>query len=1713
MSGSWTNAGNPTSGTSASIPGLTPGTEYDLEVVATNAIGSATSAPITATTVSGVQPSTPTGLAVSGITAISLTLSWTAPVTGTPPVTYLPQFRVTGQTAWTSFGSPISATSVVITGLSSATPYDLQVVATNPVGSTPSGPISTATASTGNAPAPATGLTFVASTTNSVTFSWMASASGTQPITYQAQYRAVGAAAWVFSGIPSSALTATVIGLAPGTAYEVSVAASNVIGSTQSAPLSVSTVAIGVPPSAPTLSISAVTPTAATLTWTASATGTQPINYQPQFRIAGSASWINFGTQTSALTATVSGLSAGGTYDFQVVASNAAGTATTTTQTAATTAATLPPSAPGTPTAWIITPTSVSLTWTASTFGTAPVAYVIQYRIHGAAAWANAGSPTSATAGTASGLTPGADYDFQILAANAAGTSASGFITILAPFSGNTMTVASFVPNEVLTAEALDAALNSKLDATGGAVGPLTINQPAAGGNNSAALALTRPSGGLGDSALISGSYTALMVDGPVVPYSSIAMTLAVVGDGTGNGPAGNVMNIFGSLAISCLRSTAATGSGSQHSAVVAQVAKTAPAGGVPSGRRMADGTGFSGSVVDSTGLASLSAGGATFLSGSVQANNRDDADLRYGMSITYGEASAVSTGGAPAEFARGLSVVATSTTAYAKVIVEVGGGYSTAGIDMRAALGSVGTITSATPGAPVSAITVSNALAFASAGSPAAAVNASNPKAVTINGHAYSVVAVNLAPGGTTGVLTFASPVAAADAAQGLTVTPVSVHGIWLSEGGNGALPGDIAFNRAGTARMFYDPTGGGLTATTGADRFTIAGTSSARLPAGTSLQRPSSGLLGDIRANADNNTYEVYQPASNAWVPLATTAVSGGVGAGPATALIAGTPTTSAVSLSWSAPSVGTPPFSYQVQYRVSGTASWTNWGAAQTATSTTISSLTSGTRYDFQVVTSNTYGSSVSPTASVTIGATAPGAPSGLVLSNATSTTIVLTWTPSQTGTQPISYQVQYSPAGAGSWSSGPATAGSSATITSLTPATSFDFRVVALNSGGSATSPTATASTTAAATASPSAPTAVSAGSPTSSTILVGWTAPASGTAPFSYQVAYRVTGTSPWTNFGSPVTSTSQTVTGLVAQTSYDFQVTAVNSAGSSTSSPVTAITSATPVAGAGSVAGSQTSGTAAPVITGPATGSVIVNNVLGMPGISISDQAAAVAAGSCTIFLTCTSGTVTTTVGGSQVAGSGGKSITYSNTLAACQAAAADLYYTASATAGSDNVVVRFTDQAGNSSSISIAIAVSVDSSGGTPAGTIPTDATGRQAVNAQNVLNGFGVNTHIDYAGYQTAGLPLIENCINYLGGIKVLRDVTASSSDSTWWTQVAQATNTRFIAGIGLTDSANYQQQLNNAGAVPGSYILAFEGCEEADTGQAVGYAETLQTAAAFQPTVYHAGQTYGLPTIQMSFGQGWNTNPSQGNYGAVGNLSAYADYGNAHIGFSQSPLTNSLTTNFISLAQLATPGKPAAVTAFGWNQAVGSGYGSCSPATAAAYVLMAIFDMYAAGCPWYIWNGLIDDVASEGSSSKGLFTDTGTPRPSATAVRNLFSLLSDGASNATSFGTGKLNYTLTNLPANSGQNGGYQMLLQKSDGTFWLALWNEQPLNDASTGADLTVAPVNVTLSLGTTPTSITVYDPSVSANPVQSAGAVSSLTISLPARVILVKIVHV
>ena len=398
-----------TTGTSYTITGLTAGTEYDVQVIATrsNAPDSAAS-----TETSGTAQYPAAG-APGGVTATpavsSLTVSWTA---ATNADGYKVQWK-SGADAYDAATRQATATgtSHTITGLTAGTEYTVRVIATrtNAADSAASGE------ATGTPRHPAPGAPGGVTTTpavESLTISWTA---GTNADGYKVQWKS-GAQAYDASDRQATATgtSHTIAGLTAGTVYTVRVIATR----TNAPDSAASSEATGTPrhpaPGAP----DGVTATPAvgslTVSWNA-VTGAN--GYKVQWK-SGSQAYDAAGRQATATgtSHTIAGLTGGTVYTVRVIATHMNAPDSAASAEATGTAQYSAPAAPGGVTT---TPAVESLTISWNAVADAD-GYKVQWK-SGAQAYDAAGRQATATgtSHTITGLAGGTEYTVRVIATRA----------------------------------------------------------------------------------------------------------------------------------------------------------------------------------------------------------------------------------------------------------------------------------------------------------------------------------------------------------------------------------------------------------------------------------------------------------------------------------------------------------------------------------------------------------------------------------------------------------------------------------------------------------------------------------------------------------------------------------------------------------------------------------------------------------------------------------------------------------------------------------------------------------------------------------------------------------------------------------------------------------------------------------------------------------------------------------------------------------------------------------------------------------------------------------------------------------------------------------------------------------------------------------------------------------------------------------------------
>lgn len=149
----------------------------------------------------------------------------------------------------------------------------------------------------------------------------------------------------------------------------------------------------------------------------------------------------------------------------------------------------------------------------------------------------------------------------------------------------------------------------------------------------------------------------------------------------------------------------------------------------------------------------------------------------------------------------------------------------------------------------------------------------------------------------------------------------------------------------------------------------------------------------------------------------------------------------TTAAATLSWLAVSGAN---SYDVDYKLNSTTTWTNAATATTSTSVNLSALTPGSLYDWRVRANCTSASSAYTQAQFTTASAATcNAPTGLSSSAVGSSAATISWT-AVSGA--VSYAVDYKTNPSATWiSAATATTVTSVNLSSLTASTLYDWRV--------------------------------------------------------------------------------------------------------------------------------------------------------------------------------------------------------------------------------------------------------------------------------------------------------------------------------------------------------------------------------------------------------------------------------------------------------------------------------------------------------------------------------------------------------------------------------------------------------------------------------------------------------------------------------------------
>jgi len=139
-----------------------------------------------------------------------------------------------------------------------------------------------------------------------------------------------------------------------------------------------------------------------------------------------------------------------------------------------------------------------------------------------------------------------------------------------------------------------------------------------------------------------------------------------------------------------------------------------------------------------------------------------------------------------------------------------------------------------------------------------------------------------------------------------------------------------------------------------------------------------------------------------------------------------------------------------------------------------------------------------------------------------------------------------------------------------------------------------------------------------------------------------------------------------------------------------------------------------------------------------------------------------------------------------------------------------------------------------------------------------------------------------------------------------------------------------------------------------------------------------------------------------------------------------------------------------------------------------------LNLFLDAYKRGWSYIFLYQMKDDQGGS-SNTWGIYRGDGTAKPAATYIHNLTTILAD----TNSIAPGNMNYSISNETATV-----HDLLLQKSSGTFYLAVWDEE-----------TSATDDIAVNLGATATTVQSYDPTIGTGVQQTWSNVSSVDLTV------------
>jgi hypothetical protein len=398
-------------------------------------------------------------------------------------------------------------------------------------------------------------------------------------------------------------------------------------------------------------------------------------------------------------------------------------------------------------------------------------------------------------------------------------------------------------------------------------------------------------------------------------------------------------------------------------------------------------------------------------------------------------------------------------------------------------------------------------------------------------------------------------------------------------------------------------------------------------------------------------------------------------------------------------------------------------------------------------------------------------------------------------------------------------------------------------------------------------------------------------------------------------------------------------------------------------------------------------------------------------------------------------------------------------------------------------------------------------------AQSASAFVSSLGVNVHLSRTATPYADTSKVVDAARYLG-VDHFRDHISSAGYAAE-VQVASKGIGFDIVYSSWNDPATFLNMTHDlASSVPGS-IVAIEGANEVNNWPITFQGVTGDAAAAsLQKFLYSSIKSdpvlSKLPVYNLTVG---GISPTT--YQNLGDLSSASDYSTAHIYYGGGQPTygwNPLTASadgwdyWVNEAKSLTGGKPLVITETGASNAPGAVNG-VDTLVQAKQILNSLMDAAASGSRATYLYELVDEVQDPSGTNVeahyGLFNNDWTPKPAATAIHNLTTILDNGVAGSSS--SGSVSLAVSGLP-----KFGHFNVFQEANGKIAVAVWAEPDIWDQANKVEIAAPATTVTLSFGTSQTGFAIFDPLQSSSPVKNVGAGTSVSVSVSDHPVIVEL---